>query len=161
MPYRAKHTTNATVRVKVVLALVLISAFLCPSVTFSGGVHGSGYQSPSDKPQINKVRDQNCANLEKLSLGITKNETLEIMGNSKIECLAGKEPVTVSQPFKSETKGWENQEYEILYYYTHVKQKDRQITDDELTPIIFNSGKLIGWGWNFYEETFPSTKSPD
>ncbi len=36
--------------------------------------------------------------------------------------------------------------YEILYYYTDVKRWDDAITDDELTPVILENGKLMGWG---------------
>ena len=34
----------------------------------------------------------------------------------------------------------------VQYLYTYMKQRDDQITDDELTPLVFNDGKLIGWG---------------
>ena len=34
---------------------------------------------------------------------------------------------------------------------TDVKRVDGAITDDELTPLVFDDGKLIGWGSSFLE----------
>ncbi len=32
-----------------------------------------------------------------------------------------------------------------------MKRDDGVITDDELTPVVFDDGKLIGWGSDFLQ----------
>ena len=41
--------------------------------------------------------------------------------------------------------------FEVIYYVTDVKNDDGAITDDELTPLVFDEGNLIGWGWSFLQ----------
>ena len=38
------------------------------------------------------------------------------------------------------------QEIEVLYYVTEVKEPDRDITPDELTPVVIENGRYTGWG---------------
>ncbi|MFC1699984.1 DUF3192 domain-containing protein [Candidatus Omnitrophota bacterium] len=37
---------------------------------------------------------------------------------------------------------------EVWFYYTEW-QMDGYTTDDEFTPIVFEDGAVVGWGWNF------------
>ena len=54
-------------------------------------------------------------------------------------------PLTVSNPYKSEDiKGTG---YFIEYYIEVIRQPDGIVSDDELMPLIFKNGKLIGRGW--------------
>ncbi|MCJ7555009.1 MAG: DUF3192 domain-containing protein [Ignavibacteriaceae bacterium] len=43
--------------------------------------------------------------------------------------------------------------FEVWYYYTDMKAYDGAITDDELTPVVFENDKLIGWGQSFLNDT--------
>lgn len=93
------------------------------------------------------IRSTNRANLLKLSIGMTKAETLQIMGTSTVYA-----EQIINNPYRSEiVKGEDNKSYEVLYYYTDIKSRDDAITDDELTPLIFADGKLLGWGWSFLQ----------
>jgi len=47
----------------------------------------------------------------------------------------------VSNPYRATGVQNEGRTYEILYYWTDVKPQDGTITDDELTPLIFENGK--------------------
>ena len=61
--------------------------------------------------------------------------------------------LTITNPYRSEIlKGKNDKLFEVIYYVTDVKNDDNAITDDELTPLIFDNGKLIGWGWSFLED---------
>jgi hypothetical protein len=40
---------------------------------------------------------------------------------------------------------------EILFYYTD-RQADGGITNDELTPLVFERGELVGWGWSYLDQ---------
>lgn len=106
----------------------------------------------------NTVRTDNRTNLLKLSIGMTKNEAISLMGTEEITTyqFAGVfTPFTgnkINNPYRSEILQGENKTFEVLYYYTDKKNADDAITDDELTPLIFDNGKLIGWGWSFLQE---------
>ena len=54
-------------------------------------------------------------------------------------------PLTVPNPYKSEAiKGTD---YIIEYYIEAVHQPDGVVSDDELMPLIFKDGSLVGRGW--------------
>jgi hypothetical protein len=52
-------------------------------------------------------------------------------------------------------KGSDGRTYEVWYYYTDLKQRDDKISDDELTPLVFDEEKLIGWGYPFLNRKAP------
>lgn len=72
----------------------------------------------------------NIDNSKNLRVGMTKNEVLEVMG----------EPVsdeTYSTP-------------DIWFYFVQSVWMDGLTTEDECMPLVFENGKLIGWGNPFY-----------
>lgn len=97
-------------------------------------------------------RMENRQNLLKLSIGMTKQEVLDIMGDKTIR----DEIITANNPYRSEIIQGKNKTLEVLYYYTDIKTYDawlgyKGIADDELTPLVFDEGKLIGWGNSFLD----------
>lgn len=54
--------------------------------------------------------------------------------------------VCATPPYRSEILQGKNKTFEVVYYVTDVKKDDNAIIDDELTPFVFDNGKLIGWG---------------
>lgn len=103
---------------------------------------------------LDRVRTANRRNLLKLSVGMTKEQALAIMGNKSGGGRFG-EP-TVNSPYKSEILQGKEKTFEVLYYYTDIKSviytaNPATITDDELTPLVFDNGKLIGWGASFLD----------
>jgi hypothetical protein len=39
----------------------------------------------------------------------------------------------------------------IWFYYTERVHGDGARTKDEMTPVLFENGRLVGWGDEFYE----------
>ncbi|MGA1979343.1 MAG: DUF3192 domain-containing protein [Sedimentisphaerales bacterium] len=104
---------------------------------------------------LDRVRTANRRNILKLSVGMTKEQSLAIMGNKSGGGRFG-EP-TVNSPYKSEILQSREKTFEVLYYYTDIKSviyaaNPATITDNELTPLVFDNGKLIGWGTSFLED---------
>lgn len=99
---------------------------------------------------LSKIRATNRERLNKISIGMTKQEVLDIMGTKTITARSSE---VINNPYKTETLRSEDKVFEVLYYYTEIKRSDGAITDDELTPLVFDEGKLIGWGWSFFEDT--------
>jgi hypothetical protein len=98
------------------------------------------------------LRDQNKENLKKLSAGQPKNLVMEIMGKDPSKGVF----MWIDNPYRIEVlTGKDGKTYEVLYYYTDMKARDDKITDDELTPLVFQDGKLIGWGYPFLDQRVP------
>jgi len=119
-------------------------------------------------PTAEEVRSENRARLAQLEIGMPKNAALEVMGTERVQTYEyemydhifdGKVgPVQkrvilgmlIQNPFRTETRRTHDGEDQLLiFYYTDRKRADSAITDDELTPLVFSQGKLIGWGWSF------------
>jgi len=106
------------------------------------------------------LRSANRAHLSSLHPGITRDEATKLMGTEgKSRCLRENRlgicmsSEVVSNPYRATGVQNEGRTYEILYYWTDVKPQDGTITDDELTPLIFENGKLIGWGQDVFSST--------
>ena len=98
------------------------------------------------------LRTQNAANINKLSVGMNQSTVLELMGQDPAKGLF----YWIDNPYRSETlTGKDGKSYQVLYYYAELKQRDDKITDDELTPLVFEGGKLIGWGYPFLDQKVP------
>lgn len=97
------------------------------------------------------VRGLNRGQLNQLTLGMTKSEVLSVMGTKTITTDTGD---VITNPYRSEVlRGKEDKVFEVLFYYTDIKSADGAITDDELTPIVLEAGKVVGWGWMFLQDT--------
>jgi len=82
---------------------------------------------------------------------MTKEQVLEIMGTGTIHTLSP--GGAINNPYKSEVLyGKNGKTLEVLYYYTDIQRADGAITDDELTPLVFDDDILIGWGRGFLQE---------
>lgn len=96
--------------------------------------------------------------IKKLLLGISREEALALIGRSTTigyELRQGSadeyQAVTIQNPHKSQqvTKG--NHVYQVDYYLVQIKAADNNITDDELIPLVFESNRLVGKGWEFLQ----------
>ena len=59
-------------------------------------------------------------------------------------------PIFLKNPFRVELYRTDDKVYEVAFYFTTLKHQDGMITDDELTPLVFENDHLIGRGWEFY-----------
>lgn len=76
-----------------------------------------------------KEISRNLENSQKLRVGMTKEQVLEIMG----------------EPLKNESFHEEN----TWYYFVRINWYDCLYTRDECMPLVFKDNKLIGWGNEF------------
>jgi hypothetical protein len=109
---------------------------------------------------LHKAIAPNRENLNKLSIGITKEQALQIMGSTTFVSSSSffnsffgsgeqEKAMVINNPYRSEILPVKDKTLEVIYYVTDVKKNDGAITDDELTPLVFDDGKLIGWGQSF------------
>jgi len=107
---------------------------------------------------LEQLRDANKQNVAKLKLGHTRLEVESIMGDARAggglpEVLYGRvQYLQARNPMREERLlGTDGQEYEVLFYYTDLRERDDKITDDELTPIVLRGGKVVGIGYPFLQ----------
>lgn len=104
------------------------------------------------KSSVERVRTRNCKNLQKLSVGLTKDKALKLMGRTKGGGYLG--VPTIPSPYKTQILEASQKTYEVFYYFTDVNNPfyvahPAEIEDDQLTPLIFENDILIGWGPDF------------
>jgi hypothetical protein len=120
---------------------IFIIGFLC-SWTI-----GCVIQPGSDKPfEREKTSNANITRLNKLKIGMTKDEVLALMGTpSKLETPETDEGISV----------------EVLFYLTSFNYStDMGWQNVDYTPLVLERGILKGWGKNYYEQRLPSPKTP-
>ncbi len=98
-------------------------------------------------------------NIEKVQLGMTYGEVAGIMGDTvnigykTSDASEGAyEDVLVKSPYYEEIIEGSEARYRVVCYFTHIRKADGIITDDELTPLVFEEGRLIGKGRSFLFE---------
>jgi hypothetical protein len=82
------------------------------------------------------VAQRNSNMMLALKLSQSKPEVLKQLGN----------------PHRNEKYNINDKEIDVWFYRTSWNA-DNLETDDEFTPMVFENGKLIGWGRNFYDQT--------
>jgi hypothetical protein len=84
------------------------------------------------------------ARFEQLSVGITKDSALKVMGA---------QGPTRTDPFLTEGKFIE------VMYFAPAGRTD-SLPDREMSPLVTVDGKLVGWGWGALDSIAAATKIP-
>ena len=110
-----------------------------------------------DGLSMDNKRPRDLTNLRQVKIGMSQQEVVDLMGDHTVigyEMEKSKEdaytPIVLKNPYRLETLKVQDKTLEAAFYYTHVKQADDIIADEELTPLVFQEGKLIGKGWPFW-----------
>ena len=110
------------------------------------------------------IRSANSRRLNRLTIGMTKQRVLRLMGvwskrgyeygfllNLLSLTTLTSDNAIVNNPYRSEILQGKDKTLEVIYYVTGLKSDYNAIDDHELTPLVFDEGKLIGWGWSFLD----------
>lgn len=120
------------------LFLLALSSTGCAAMLAAEGVSEEG-----KAVNVKFIADENKVNLEKLGYGLSKKAVFKIMGNTPYKL---KDNFLVAQPYREETHHIDGKTIEVLYYVTEVKGDERDITPDELTPVVIEDGQYTGYG---------------
>ena len=102
--------------------------------------------------ELEDIRALNRGHLQKLSVGMTREQAMAIMGTRTFRD-DDNDDFIVPNPYRSESyQAVDGTVYELLSYYTDLNKRDSKLSKDETTPLIFENGKLIGWGWVFVDK---------
>ena len=97
---------------------------------------------------LDAIRSKNRQLLNQLRLEMTNDEVANLMGT---------EPLGegINQPFRTETLRLPDGSSALIwFYYSDKKEADYAITNDELTPVVFEKGKVVGWGWTYLDQNY-------
>lgn len=91
--------------------------------------------------------------------GMSLDQVHQIMGQALVigyqAQSAAYKPLTIANPYKSEAiKGTA---YVVEYYIESIRQPDGIVSDNELMPLVFKDGKLIGRGWPLVNSIRPAS----
>ena len=79
--------------------------------------------------------EKNVYNLSTLSLGMSEREVLEIM----------------RQPYSHQSFQIQEDSYDVWFYVTSLTGLGQtRMVSQNLTPLTFKNGELVGWGFNYY-----------
>ena len=94
---------------------------------------------------------KSLVDIDKVHTGMTVEEVKKILGDEILvgyelidEKTSGYKSIVVKNPVRAETIEQGTDVYDVLYYFTEVKKPDGVISDEELTPLTFKLGKLVG-----------------
>ena len=104
------------------------------------------------------VPAKDLTNIKQISVGQDKAEVAQIMreqvtiGYEKDEKTKTFNPIVLKNPYRIELIKAGGRSYEVYFYFTAVKQPDDIVSDDELTPLVFDEDRLAGQGWPFLNQ---------
>ena len=87
--------------------------------------------------------------LEELSIGMSKQKAMEWIRAQSFRI------------FRIEILKDKDKTFEVVSYVAGIKGAEGVITKDDITPLIFEEDKLIGWGWSSmpaYSEKYQITQ---
>lgn len=133
------------------IAILLVAFF----ASLRGPRHDRDAADDATQPlslELSEMRASNRQKLKNLQLGMAKEQAMAVMG-TRTYVDEDDDDFLVPNPYRSESyQAPDGTAFELLSYYTEMNRSDSRITKDETTPLIFENGKLIGWGWLFVDK---------
>ena len=98
--------------------------------------------------------------LDALSEGISKDSLYAILGNGP---LTGQysDTLRIERGFRRDVYLINGKQYEVVYYRELQGNVAEPIQQAKETPVVLETGKIIGWGWKYYVEAMETLKLPN
>ncbi|WP_082877783.1 DUF3192 domain-containing protein [Methylomonas koyamae] len=92
---------------------------------------------------LSELASLNQGRLARLSIGISKNEVIALMGTD----MANTKDGVVNNPWIVEGfVGDDGSNYEVLYYVTRRNPPFTPVLKSITTPVVLKDGKVVSWG---------------
>jgi hypothetical protein len=87
--------------------------------------------------------------ISELRLGMPADQVRSVMGNESVRY----KKIHFQDPWRSESFSLlDGTSVLVLYYVTQPTRRYAGASDAELTPVVLEGGKLVGWGWAFLRQ---------
>jgi len=113
----------------------------------------AGCVSLPQEPGFPSAKAKPLMQMHRIKVGMSMPEVRAVLSDTlllgyrqKNNNMAQFEPIAIPQPYRQEEFVKEGHNYVILYYNAFVVKADDLIAEDELTPLIFKDGLLLGTG---------------
>jgi hypothetical protein len=93
---------------------------------------------------LSKFLSDNRQHLAHLEAGMSKGEVHAIMGQESAR--------NYNNPYRTAMYPREDGKRVDVFYYWTDGSVSQGISDNELTPVVFVDGKVVGWGREFWSE---------
>ena len=105
---------------------------------------------------LTKFAADNQKKVSGLEVGMNKDEVLKIAGTAQVRSGPYDFYTTVKNPYLTEILKGPAKTVEVVYYFTQWSSsgvwEKRQITKNELTPLIFEDNRLVAKDWDALRE---------
>ncbi|MCA9408707.1 MAG: DUF3192 domain-containing protein [Candidatus Omnitrophica bacterium] len=145
---------------KIFFLLIFLSLFTPVSANESIPADKAAERERVDKNKDNESdvlsKKKELTNIDLIYVGMTMDEVEKVMGNTLTvgyknginDHEGGFVPINLENPHRKEIITKQDKDYTVYYYYTHIKRGDGLIAEEELTPIVFEDGKVKSKGWD-------------
>lgn len=96
--------------------------------------------------------------IDQIRNGMTYDEVMALMGRevkigfSESDTSAQSVgTVAMRNPYRIEMMNAGDAPHLVVYFLTSINKSDGEVTDDELTPVVFKDNVMIGRGWGYIE----------
>jgi len=117
----------------------------------------------STSPELVELRQQNQSIIaSRLNIGMSESEVRAAFGDRTARGVAEKDAreLYVPNPYKTETVYCDEGTAKVLWYYSRINCDNGLVADDELTPVLFVNGRIVGWGNRFYGQYCRKVPAP-
>ncbi len=102
---------------------------------------------------VESIAPQPLTAILAVKIGMTYAEVKGLMGDTLIVGIQKDDEglwqkTIINQPYRRENLRVKDKTLEILYFVTSIKKADGTISDDELTPLVFDGDSLVAKGWD-------------
>ncbi len=117
-------------------------------ILFISSCAGTPTLNNPEKVSYRTLLSRNRANLNSLSIGMTKSQVRNLMGKYASETRNGYIP----NPYSTEvlTKG--DTQYEALYFLTKKYPPFTSIRLSQAIPVVLKNGQVMGWGHETWQK---------
>jgi outer membrane protein assembly factor BamE (lipoprotein component of BamABCDE complex) len=116
-------------------ALAIVSALLC----VSSCNNNSGLSTEA-------IAENNISNLSRISIGMSQSQIASIM----------------RKPYRQESFEYGDNDYDVWFYITRMTALGQtRMVPQNLTPLVFQDGVLVGWGFGYYNRFKSSMNSEE
>ena len=112
-------------------------------------VHAEDVETVSYKTLLSR----NLTNLNKLSVGMTKQQVMELMGTFQSKTSNS----VVPNPYMTESMLISGKQHEVLWYLTKKYPPFTPVKKSQATPVVLKEGRVVGWG-DSYLSSIPAGK---